>query len=175
MVNRSLYPAWRWACVAFVSIGGAGGCADDRPLPSPPEYVHCVSYNIYFGSGSATISAVQQTNLSRFVTSATAGRCGIKPDPTRIERVFVVGRADKPGSDVANELLALHRAQNVARLLIESGVSREYICVQSRGSKSPMVQTEAAEPQNRSVEIFRDGMKNSQEPCPAGSVPPAAG
>jgi outer membrane protein OmpA-like peptidoglycan-associated protein len=71
------------------------------------------------------------------------------------QRVKVIGFADTLGSETYNDQLSYGRAQSVAEVLIESGVSRDSIEVSSLGeSKLPAATLDnVAEPLNRCVSI----------------------
>jgi OOP family OmpA-OmpF porin len=59
------------------------------------------------------------------------------------------------GSDAYNERLSEHRAQTVARHLVENGVSESQLDVRGFGKKNPVADnsTEAGRAKNRRVEI----------------------
>jgi flagellar motor protein MotB len=130
---------------------------------------------IYFASGSANMSSFFSERLAREV-SIEPGRCGIDSTLANRSWVIVEGHADKQGAAAANERLSLRRAQNVAHRLIELGVAREYICLNPKGSRAPIVaDTQGAEPQHRYVVIYRVNRDWNSDACPTGTVPLDAG
>lgn len=98
--------------------------------------------------------------------------CLLDASPTTKARILLTGHTDRAGDEAANEQIGMRRAQNIARLLIDLGYAREYICVRSVGSKRPLVtNAPAREPQNRRVELFYQRIEASDLRCPAGYVP----
>lgn len=165
VLNRARFTSYIVVLAAVL----VGGCADDVPPPPMPLNVHCGEPMLFFSAGAAELSETEHRRLAQYVGREV---CQINPDPTRTRRLIVTGHADKSGSEVANEQLGMRRAQYVASGLIELGVAREYICVRSKGSTSPL--GTGVEPQNRFVRIAADFPASSrQEPCPAGTFPPA--
>lgn len=69
--------------------------------------------------------------------------------------ISVIGHSDTVGKAENNEALALKRAQEVANLLQQSGVSPLAVVVESHGERNLLVKTpdETAEPRNRRVEV----------------------
>jgi outer membrane protein OmpA-like peptidoglycan-associated protein len=67
----------------------------------------------------------------------------------------VIGHTDSVGSEEANDLLSLQRAQSVLQVLIETGISALSIDATGRGEREPLVITADGvdEPRNRRVEI----------------------
>jgi outer membrane protein OmpA-like peptidoglycan-associated protein len=152
--------------VASLAVLLSSGCDDSVPVPSMPRDPHCSNPMVFFDAGSATLSEAQRKRLTAYVVRDGAV-CGINSNPAFKQRLVVIGYTDKTGSEAANEQLGMRRAQHVASGLIELGVSREYLCVGSKGSQSPLVHAAGVEPQNRRVDVTRILF---QEPCPAGTV-----
>ncbi len=69
--------------------------------------------------------------------------------------ISVNGHTDRSGDEAYNMRLSIRRAEKIRDMLVERGVSGEYISVDSHGEGNPVVPTEdgVAEPQNRRVEI----------------------
>jgi outer membrane protein OmpA-like peptidoglycan-associated protein len=108
---------------------------------------------IFFAHGSADLSESETKRLEAYVGDKPG--CFLNPDPRRKETLLVTGYTDGSGSHEANRRLALMRAQAVASQLIDVGFAREKLCVRSGGRRRLIVQTDAAEPQNRLVTIDR--------------------
>jgi OmpA-OmpF porin, OOP family len=70
-------------------------------------------------------------------------------------RLQVTGYTDLSGSPGYNQRLSIRRANNVAKVLANSGVARSDMAVSGRGESDPRVATPPGvrEPQNRRVEI----------------------
>jgi len=98
-------------------------------------------------------------------------------------RVQVVGHTDRVGSEAHNALLGQQRADAVRDELVRLGIDSAAIHASSLGEDIPAVDTEAAEPRNRRVEvyftpnsgpdfrgIFTEGFRPSEPLRPAPSV-----
>lgn len=70
--------------------------------------------------------------------------------------IVVIGHTDRVGTDPFNDNLARQRADTVRMSLISRGVAPDNVVAAGRGSREPIVPTDAgvAEPRNRRVEIF---------------------
>jgi len=101
---------------------------------------------VYFGSGSATITADQAATLDRAVRTFREG------DPFVM---VVAGGADKVGDPTANLNLSVQRATAVAAALTNRGIPIDRLQVLGRGNSELQVATPdgVAEEENRVVEI----------------------
>ncbi len=95
---------------------------------------------------SADLTDASQALLPEIVTQITA-RHSVDTS--------VVGHTDTSGSKEYNYTLSLQRAQTVADLLVERGVAKEILEVNSHGEENLLIPTadEVDEPRNRRVEI----------------------
>ncbi len=59
--------------------------------------------------------------------------------------VIVIGHTDRAGADDYNLRLSMSRAESVAAVLVEGGVSPEKISIEARGESEPLVPTEDGE------------------------------
>ena len=76
--------------------------------------------------------------------------------------IYVMGHADRLGSEAYNLDLSQRRARAVERLLVSSGVSAKIILISYYGESRPRVATrdEVQEPLNRRVELVVKSRKN---------------
>jgi len=70
--------------------------------------------------------------------------------------IVVIGHTDRVGTDPFNDNLARQRADTVRMTLISRGVAPDNVVAAGRGSREPIVPTDAgvSEPRNRRVDIF---------------------
>ena len=70
--------------------------------------------------------------------------------------IVVIGHTDRVGTDAANDVLAMRRAETVRAELIRRGIAPTNIVAVGRGKREPLVPTAdgVAEPRNRRVEIL---------------------
>ena len=130
----------------------------------PPALVDARQIEKDFGSAMAARPVLPQ----RFILYFQAGGVELTPESrallAQIKRsvesrpsadISVIGNSDTVGKAESNEALALKRAQEVANLLKESGVTPMAMLVESHGERNLLVKTpdETAEPRNRRVEI----------------------
>ncbi len=103
--------------------------------------------SILFATDSATVSSAAAQNLY-----AVARNLQQYPN----SRVEVVGHTDSTGSAAHNQTLSERRAQSVASLLVQGGVSSSRIVAYGRGAAQPIASnnTVAGRAQNRRVEII---------------------
>lgn len=153
-----------------------GACADDWPPPPPLiRPPHCAMPEFFFDLGSIEPrgDAREQMIKYRLGPSTPDYPCRLDASPTTRARILLTGHTDRTGDEAANEQIGMRRAQNIARLLIDLGYAREYICVRSVGSKRPLVaNAPSREPLNRRVDLFYQRIEDSDLQCPAGySVP----
>jgi outer membrane protein OmpA-like peptidoglycan-associated protein len=106
-----------------------------------------VSFTVYYVTASATDLTPESIPVIEALKTELAKR--LAPEIT------VIGHTDSVGSDEANDLLSLQRAQTVRQVLIESGVQAISIDATGRGEREPLVTTadDVDEPRNRRVEI----------------------
>lgn len=71
-------------------------------------------------------------------------------------RILIVGHTDNSGSERSNATLSQDRAEAVASHLASTGIDRNVITAEGRGSKEPLANNSKAEgrQRNRRVEIF---------------------
>lgn len=91
---------------------------------------------IYFASDSARLGAKDQQRLTALATF-------IKAD-TKVERVVISGHADISGEPEYNDKLARRRADSVTEYLVEKGIARERLRVQSFGANLPYASNDSA-------------------------------
>lgn len=110
-------------------------------MPPPPK-----SFVVYFQSGSDDFTEESKSTLSQMLDEMKQ-----RPSP----EITVIGHTDRVGSDDDNDALSLQRAQKVREMLLGMGVDAEHVNAAGRGSREPLVPTEAGvdEPRNRRVEV----------------------
>ena len=110
-------------------------------MPPPAK-----SFTVYFLSGSDDF-----TEESKSAITAMLAEMGQRPSP----EVTVIGHTDRVGSDDDNDALSLQRAERVKEMLVGMGVAADKINAAGRGSREPLIVTDAGvdEPQNRRVEV----------------------
>lgn len=110
-------------------------------MPLPPA-----SYTIYFDSGSDEFNDAARATVARLLEDLHT-----RPAP----EVTVIGHTDRVGSDADNDTLSLQRAQSVRERLVAMGLDPAHVDAAGRGSREPLVATEAGvdEPRNRRVEV----------------------
>jgi outer membrane protein OmpA-like peptidoglycan-associated protein len=116
------------------------GAALAAAPPAPAVFL------LYFLSGSDEFTDDSKTNVTLLLEEMGRRKA---PDIT------VIGHTDRVGTDQANDVLSLQRAQRVRELLIQRGVAAERISVAGRGERETLVPTAdgVAEPRNRRVEV----------------------
>ena len=112
------------------------------PTPPPPPKF-CDPFYIFFDSGSATVTA----GSHRMIDNIVSAKDHLQP-PIR-----VIGYADGPGSESYNLTLSLRRAEAVKSALVARGVPASRIVVGARGETGFIIRTDAAEIQNRRVQV----------------------
>jgi peptidoglycan-associated lipoprotein len=105
------------------------------------------SFNLYFGTDSTELTDESKALIPQVVERIKA------QGPTE---VTIYGHTDTTGSEDANRLLGLDRANTVRQLLKAQMPALEVIEVRSLGSRDLLVPTapNVDEPRNRRVEIF---------------------
>lgn len=140
--------------------GGAIGAALDRQAAelrgelgagvdvrnTGEEIVVTMSQDILFATDSATLRPDLRSDLQ-----AIAANLQRYPDSA----IFVTGHTDSTGTMAYNQSLSERRADSVAAVLIESGVSSRRIVARGAGQTQPVASndTAAGRAQNRRVEI----------------------
>ncbi len=124
-------------------LGGSGATVSNNG-----QYLTVVMpESILFATDSATVSSAAAQNLY-----AVARNLQQYPN----SRVEVVGHTDSTGSAAHNQTLSERRAQSVASLLVQGGVSSSRIVSYGRAATQPIASndTAAGRAQNRRVEII---------------------
>lgn len=105
-----------------------------------------MSFLLYFETGGARLTAESQALIPKVLAAAKD-----RPAPD----VSVIGHTDTEGDAEGNEKLGLQRAQAIAKLLVESGLTVKDLAVESHGERNLLVPTpdNTAEAKNRRVEI----------------------
>ncbi|MCC5970357.1 MAG: OmpA family protein [Pararhodobacter sp.] len=140
--------------------GGAIGAALDRQAAelrsqlgseidvrnTGDEIVVTMGQDILFATDSATLRADLRSDLR-----AIAANLQRYPDSA----IVVTGHTDSTGSMAYNQSLSERRADSVAAVLIESGVSSRRVVAQGAGQTRPVASNDSAagRAQNRRVEI----------------------
>ena len=119
-------------------------------VPSPQSYAHLYPadtvYIVFFDFDKRTPNAT-----GREVVNAVARHMRHRPDL----KAVVVGFADRVGAPSYNQKLAIERADNVRKALINTGISPHFIRTTAQGENNPIVRTNdgVKEPANRRVEV----------------------
>jgi len=109
--------------------------------------IQFVSFTLYFHSGTVTLIE-KSSKLMPSIITTVENRNSIE--------IFIVGHADRVGTEQYNMNLSSKRAKWVKNFMIDSGIKSEISVVFYRGEKNPSILTEdeVAEPQNRRVEVI---------------------
>jgi muconolactone delta-isomerase len=136
-VNEKLGPVF--ATDAKTVASAFSGALAATPL-KPAIYV------IFFLNGQTVLDPRSVDTLS---ASIVAARTTPFPD------ISVVGHSDSVGSDYANLVLSMYRAQTIRTALVSGGVSPSVIEVGYHGANDPRVAGPRGvpEPENRRVEV----------------------
>ena len=118
-----------------------------EPAPAAEPAFQPLSYVVYFGFDSTTVTETGQATIERAATYALANA------GTRVE---VVGHTDRAGDPVYNDALAKKRSSAVAEALTKVGIPASLIKVDSRGESEPAEETAENEKSrlNRRVTIL---------------------
>lgn len=110
-------------------------------LPQPPAL-----YTLYFVSGSVEVTDESRLPLAELLADVK-GRPGAE--------VQVTGHTDTVGDGADNDALSLKRAEEVATMLIRTGVPEDLVVIAGRGEREILVATDdnVAEVQNRRVVV----------------------
>jgi len=109
--------------------------------------IQFVSFTLYFHSG--TVKLIEKSSkLMPSIITTVENRNSIE--------IFIIGHADRVGTEQYNMNLSSKRAKWVKNFMIDSGIKSEISVVFYRGEKNPSILTEdeVAEPQNRRVEVI---------------------
>ena len=113
------------------------------PPPPPPPPIFCDPFMIFFDSGSTRLT----TSSQRMIDNIVSVKDQWKP-PLRI-----IGHADAPGAERDNLALSRRWAEAVKSALIAKGMPASMLIVGGRGETRMLVDTDAAEAQNRRVHV----------------------
>jgi OmpA-OmpF porin, OOP family len=135
--------------------------APPPPPPPPPPMEH--NFTVFFDWDRANV-----TLDGRQIVEAAAAYYKQGPGP-----VQVTGHTDTSGSAAFNQKLSVRRAQNVAKVLVQSGVPQDQLNVTGVGENDLKVPTPdgVREAQNRRTEIIVGG-GGAAPPPPAAAAPP---
>jgi outer membrane protein OmpA-like peptidoglycan-associated protein len=117
-----------------------GAALDSLPAPQA-EFV------LYFELGADRLTAESEALIPQLL-KAVADR--------QSTDVSIAGHTDTTGTAASNYDLALRRAERVAAILLERGLQREFLSVESHGEGNPLIRTpdNVEEPRNRRVEVI---------------------
>ena len=104
------------------------------------------SFILYFNSGSDVLTDDSERQLPK-VIAELARRPGAD--------IVLIGHTDRVGLLADNDVLSRKRAQSMARIFEQRGVSASLVQAYGRGEREPLVATadEVPEPRNRRVEV----------------------
>lgn len=110
-------------------------------VPQPPR-----EFSLFFPSGSSTVDAESLPTVELVLAEIQ------KRDSRDIS---LNGHTDRTGDADANMKLSLERANEVRQMLVDRGVSADYMSVEYYGESKPLIPTEdqVSEPKNRRVEV----------------------
>jgi len=127
------------------------GKADEAKLAAAKKAVFGVSKNVYFETGSDNI--IVDDNLRKFIADLQyySGEVGEA-------KVSVTGHTDNTGNAQKNMQLSVKRANQIQRLLAQSGISNSQMKANGKGITAPIADNNTAEgrAKNRRVEIRVD-------------------
>lgn len=114
--------------------------------------------NTEFAFDSTNPNAQEQTYLRNLASE-------LKQHPDLVKRIQVVGHADKVGSANYNMELSKQRAEKVADILSNAGLSDKVIATDWKGERQPLVKSDdiSVLRQNRRVEIKFYGVKDKDQ------------
>jgi OmpA family len=133
------------------------------PPPPPPPAQH--NFTVFFDWDRANVTPDGQQ-----IVEAAAATYKTAPGP-----VQVVGHTDTSGTAAFNQKLSDRRAQNVAKVLVQSGVPQDQLNVSGVGENDLKVPTPdgVREAQNRRTEIIVGGGGAAPPPAAAPPSPPS--
>lgn len=105
-----------------------------------------MQFLLYFEAGSTNLTAESVGKIEQIL------RAAVERAPADIS---VIGHSDTVGPREVNAQLALRRATEVGQLLIDQGIGRDQLEVNSHGEDNLLIPTadEISEPRNRRVEV----------------------
>ncbi len=129
--------------VGKTDVGGVNQMFDRALSSLPPP---AISFVIFFLSDSDEYTEESKAEVTRLLGE-------MKQRPAA--EITVIGHTDRVGADTYNDTLSLQRAQKVADMLVQLGITKDRIIVAGRGERELLVPTadEVAEPRNRRVEV----------------------
>ena len=109
--------------------------------PKPP-----VTFILNFEFGTAVLTPPSKAMIPDILAAISR---------REMVEINISGHTDRVGPALVNRDLAAVRARQMARILMENGVSEEQISVESHGEGNPLIPTadEVSEPRNRRVEV----------------------
>lgn len=136
----------------------------DKKLPATPAIVSEATVEKEFGKVLAVLPQPPKHFILYFKiesTQLTWKSKKVMPDIFEVvdekesQHISVIGHADTAGDTQYNLRLSRRRAAAVEKMLVEAGVSAEYITSTSHGENNPLVKTadNVPEPRNRRVEV----------------------
>ncbi|WP_345252466.1 OmpA family protein, partial [Pigmentiphaga soli] len=138
--------------------------ASPAPTPPPATRVVTLSADALFGFNRSDLGGISPEGRRRLDDLSRELR-GVD-----VQRVRVIGHADRIGSAAYNDRLSQERAASVVRYLVGAGVPSRLVSAEGRGSREPVVQCnqtaraaliECLAP-NRRVEIEITGKSGTQ-------------
>lgn len=110
-------------------------------VPPTPQ-----GFNIYFDMGSSKVNAESLAALEQVLAE-------VRRRDSR--DISLNGHTDRTGEAAVNMKLSLDRANTVKGLLVEKGISADYLTLEYYGESKPVIPTadNVAEPKNRRVEV----------------------
>ncbi|MSO76909.1 MAG: OmpA family protein [Alphaproteobacteria bacterium] len=116
------------------------------PAPARPAAPKQTVFLVYFGHNSAEIGIEPKLEINKVAREFAE---------QKTNSIAIIGHSDRSGNPQANLRLSRKRARAVADTLVQLGVPRNKIRVQSVGEGRGLVATPdgVKEPQNRVVEI----------------------
>jgi OOP family OmpA-OmpF porin len=99
------------------------------PPPAPVIQKLTLATDVLFEFGKAELRPAGQQKLDELASTAQGAE---------VDRVVIVGNADRIGSDKYNQDLSERRAQAVAAYIAQKGVAQERVVAEGRGESQPV-------------------------------------
>jgi outer membrane protein OmpA-like peptidoglycan-associated protein len=117
------------------------GAALDGLPPAQAEFV------LYFELGADRLTAASEALIPQLLQAV---------QDRQSTDISIAGHTDTTGTAASNYDLALRRAERVAAILLDRGLRREFLSVESHGEGNPLIRTpdNVEEPRNRRVEVI---------------------
>ena len=126
--------------VAAVPVAPIAQAPAPAPAPAPlvaaapapePVVIEKISLNtdVLFGFNKADLTPAGQQKLDEIAQNAQGAN---------VEKVVLIGHADRIGSEEYNQQLSEERAQAVADYLAQKGVSKDRLQVEAKGKSEPI-------------------------------------